>query len=618
MQEKTEYASDTTPVSDAAAETPTTKASETPIEVRKLPVLRKKPAEPPAPSTKSKTQILTLNVKEIFSDSAPGNHVNSLPDSDPAAPGKADASQSKRDEAERNQKRLETLEVTITEARQAERGFFPKIAAAFFEIQESKLYPDSYASFQAYCAGKWGYSRAHGNRLAGAGKFISRQKVSPHGDTVKKLTGESHFRPLLSKLDEAAQDAVIDLLGKWAEWDAHKEISPRMVEAAKHVLNPPEGPKGDGTKESPLVKKFVSVVNDAKKGLPKTAGKEIRKIFDQIKKKAEALGDPTRTTGIDWTDKTWNPLQGCARASAGCDHCYAAKLVATRLASVYPGLATEVKKDKKKTYFFNNLITLLPEQLGDPLRDRTPRRYFVNSMSDLFHAKVPDDFIEAVFGVMIKAHWHQFQVLTKRAKRMAEFTARYFKDKTPPENIWLGVSAEDQKALDERLPYLLEVVASIRWLSCEPLIGPIAFDSLDGIDWVVVGGESGSKRKMEAVWAMDIRDACKKADVPYFFKQWGEFGEDGKKLKKKPKKDGLTPPALEGVIHNAYPAPRITPTTSKEAAGESEESEPPGTLAPTPPPAPAPDPAMPGPPEEGEQPGDESIAAVAEEDSPSQ
>jgi protein gp37 len=213
--------------------------------------------------------------------------------------------------------------------------------------------------------------------------------------------------------------------------------------------------------------------------------------------------------------------------------------------------------DGKKSFCFTGKIKLLPEELGDPLTDRTPSRYFVNSMSDLFHIKVPDNFITAVFDVMEKAPWHQFQVLTKRPKRMAEFTQKRYADKEPPSHIWLGTSTENQEAFDERYPHLKNVIAAVRWLSCEPLLGEINFGDMAGIDWLVTGGESGSDRKMNKNWATSIRDQCQAAGVAFFFKQWGAFNEEGVK-ERKSKKDGLTPPTIDGVIYNYYPQPRIS------------------------------------------------------------
>jgi len=462
-------------------------------------------------------------------------------------------------------KELAACKKVLDEMSKNEKTAFFQIAGAIALIKGKNLYRETHSSFEGYIVEGWGYSRAHAKRLAGAGEIIARQKVAPRGAIVKSMAGESFFRPL-TKLEDAAQDAVIDLLGTWKGWDEHGRITPRMVEGAVLFLHPPEGPKP--AKPNPLIASIVAVVDEVKKDIPKDSGKEIKTLFEQIKKKAIALGNPKRTTGIDWTDATWNPLQGCARKSAGCDNCYAAKDVATRFAHLYPGLASGVNKDGKTTYIFNNIIRLLPEQLGDPLRDRTPRRYFVNSMSDLFHDKVPDEFITTVFDVMTKAHWHQFQVLTKRPERMAEFTIKYFAGKQPPANIWLGASAEDQKTLDERLPHLLKVVAAVRWLSLEPLIGRIEFKSLDGIHWVVVGGESGKDaRKMSPAWATTVRDACQKAEVPFFFKQWGAYGADGQKLKKA-KKHG--PPPLEGKIYDEYPQPRkVAP---EKAAGDKPAS----------------------------------------------
>ena len=459
----------------------------------------------------------------------------------------------------KHEETIETMKVDIVAA-------FFAIAAAFYEIREKKLYRGSHGSFAEYFQDKWNYGRAHANRLAKAGEII--KTVSPQGDTYKLLTSESHYRPLVS-LKPEDQASVLGLVGEWAKMSKQTEVSPHMVESAVAFINPAKGPAERDEDKDGLVTRCVEVVTGIEKRLPQDTSGEVKKLFGQLKAKVKALGNPARTTGIDWTNATWNPLQGCAHKSEGCDKCYAAELVATRLAGVYPGLASvKVDKNGKKSYFFNNIILLLPEHLGIPLKDGVPKMYFVNSMSDLFHDKVPVEFISAVFDVMEKASWHQFQVLTKRPKRMAAFTTERYKDKTPPANVWLGTSTENQAAYDERYPELLKVKAAVRWLSIEPLIGAIKISSLEGVDWVVVGGESGSTRKMEKKWATDICDACEKAKVPFFFKQWGEYGEDGLKLKKA-KKDGLTPPPLDGKIHNAYPkAPAAKPVvdTPVEAA----------------------------------------------------
>ena len=253
------------------------------------------------------------------------------------------------------------------------------------------LYRGTHTTFQAYFLEKWGYGRSHAYRLADAGEIYLREEASPQGDTIKLLDSEAHYRPL-SQLDDEEQNAVIDLIGKWVKWSGQKKVTPGMVESAVAVLHPAAEATPPKATKNALVAKFEAAVDEIKQKLPADASKEVRQLIDQLKKKTAALDNPTRRTGIDWTDSTWNPLQGCSHASTGCDYCYAAKLVATRLADVYPGLASEVKIKGKKTYAFNNLIRLLPDQLGEPLQDRIPRRYFVNSMSDLFHDKVPDEF----------------------------------------------------------------------------------------------------------------------------------------------------------------------------------------------------------------------------------
>jgi protein gp37 len=368
------------------------------------------------------------------------------------------------------------------------------------------------------------------------------------------LKSDAHLRHLVN-LTDGEQDEVLELVESWAKLAGLTEWSPKLIKAAKTFLHPPETARDpEDSMRSKLVRQFAGLVKKTLAEMPDKTEKVILEKIDGLAEKALALGRPPRTTGIDWTEATWNPLQGCTRASSGCDFCYAAKWMATRRADAYPGLAKEVTVDGRKAYAFCGKIVLLPDHLAVPLDDRTPKRYFVNSMSDLFHKDVPDQFIDAVFTVMEKTSWHQFQVLTKRPERMADFTEKRYKDVAPPANVWLGTSTENQEAYDERRPHLGKTKAAVRWLSVEPMLGPIDFGSLDGIDWVVVGGESGSDRRMEKIWVTGVRDQCAESKVPFFFKQWGEFDEAGQKMKGKPKKDGLGPVAkLDGVVHDAYP-----------------------------------------------------------------
>lgn len=293
-----------------------------------------------------------------------------------------------------------------------------------------------------------------------------------------------------------------------------------------------------------------------------------------------------QNSSIEWTDTTWNPLAGCTRASAGCDNCYAAKmslrLEAMALADIaagkdpggkrkYIGIAT---KNGRGVPAFNGTINLDRDELARPLFWKKPRRVFVNSMSDLFHKDVPDAFITDVFNVMHDNPMHTFQVLTKRPERAAEWSKKVWRDKLP-DNVWIGTSVENQETADERIPELLRVRAAVRFLSCEPLLGPVdltqvaanndgAIDALDpgtweemweawrdtsdnwqedfnewfhvedgskwsgpvhpGIQWVIVGGESGPHaRPMHPDWARSLRDQCQASGVPFFFKQHGEW-----------------------------------------------------------------------------------------------
>ncbi len=214
-------------------------------------------------------------------------------------------------------------------------------------------------------------------------------------------------------------------------------------------------------------------------------------------------------TEIEWTDATWNPVTGCSKITRGCDFCYA-----ERFSERFRGVS--------KHPFENGFdLTLRPERLRQPLDWRRPRRIFVNSMSDLFHKEVPRPFIDSVFDIMEAADWHTFQVLTKRSSIMVRYLrSRYGRGLAPP-HIWLGVSVEDRKNT-VRLTHLQATQASVRFVSFEPLLAPVGRVDLTGVDWAIVGGESGPHaRPMSEEWAIEIRDQCRAANVAFFFKQWG-------------------------------------------------------------------------------------------------
>lgn len=322
---------------------------------------------------------------------------------------------------------------------------------------------------------------------------------------------------------------------------------------------------------------------------------------------------------IEWTDATWNPLRGCSRVSEGCTNCYAER-VAARFSGPgmpYEGLIHPSTKGWSGNVHFVNSV------LGQPMGWKKPRRIFVNSMSDLFHEHVGEHDIDLIFAVMASAPQHTFQVLTKRPERAAEYlNDRWRLEKIydvwfsvnsgprevqdwPLPNVWLGASVEDQKTANERIPLLVQCPAAVRWLSCEPLLGPIDLERprpgpdlqqaagtsicqpwliQSGIDWVVVGGESGpGARPMHPDWAGSLRDQCASAGVPYFFKQWGEWApiDSWQPWHRKPqiaiRADGSSMPdeewhddgcrfkkigkraagrLLDGVEHNAFPEQR--------------------------------------------------------------
>jgi protein gp37 len=216
------------------------------------------------------------------------------------------------------------------------------------------------------------------------------------------------------------------------------------------------------------------------------------------------------TSSIEWTDATWNPVRGCTKISPGCKHCYA-ETFAERFRGV-PGHPYEQGFD----------LRLVPEKLAEPLKWSSQKTIFVNSMSDLFQTGIPDSYVEQVVRVMEMANWHTYQVLTKRADRLRELLSDQLRFLAQSKHIWWGVSVEDRKYGLPRIDELREAPAAVRFLSVEPLLEDLGQINLDGIHWVIVGGESGhGARPMQESWVLDIKRQCKAARVPFFFKQWG-------------------------------------------------------------------------------------------------
>ena len=243
------------------------------------------------------------------------------------------------------------------------------------------------------------------------------------------------------------------------------------------------------------------------------------------------MSDHTR---IEWTDATWNPIRGCTKISPGCAHCYA-----ETFAERFRGVAGH-------PYEQGFDLRLVPNKLADPLKWRTPKRVFVNSMSDLFHQDVPEAYIQEVVGVMLKAEWHTYQVLTKRSSRMRHLLETSLYRAASVAQIWWGVSVENRRDGLERIADLRQAPAKTRFLSVEPLLEDLGSLDLTGIHWVIVGGESGpGARPMEKEWIISIRDQCKTAGVPFFFKQWGGT------------RKGKTGRSLDGRTYDEMPAERL-------------------------------------------------------------
>lgn len=264
-------------------------------------------------------------------------------------------------------------------------------------------------------------------------------------------------------------------------------------------------------------------------------------------------------TKIEWTDATWNPIRGCSRVSEGCRNCYAERIAArfSGPGQPYEGLAVmgfpkphTPASGQRRPYVrghWTGEVRFIPELLDQPLRWKRPRKIFVNSMSDLFHENIPFFVIDEIFGTMAVCSQHTFQVLTKRPERMRNYLnsvgalqigphmqrlrAGIARLDWPWRNIWCGVSVEDQKTADERIPLLLDTPAAVRWVSYEPELGPVDFYKIAdfsrkqwGLDWIVAGGESGPRaRPAHPDWVRNVRDQCMLAGVPFFFKQWGEW-----------------------------------------------------------------------------------------------
>jgi len=255
------------------------------------------------------------------------------------------------------------------------------------------------------------------------------------------------------------------------------------------------------------------------------------KIMSRLQEKKDHL--KKRKHKIEWTETTWNPSAGCTKVSSGCQNCYAETMAIRLQGTGAVGY--------ENGFEFNTV----PSRLNDPLKRKKPTVFFVNSMSDIFHENMPKDYLDRIFEVIENTPRHTYQILTKRADRMLQ----YLSQREIPKNIWLGVTVENKQQGLPRIDKLRNLPASVKFLSVEPLLEDLGDMNLRNIDWVIVGGESGNKaRPMDKEWVVNIKKQCEAEDIPFFFKQWGTWGEDGIKRNKK-----LNGKKLEGKIWQQFP-----------------------------------------------------------------
>ena len=258
-----------------------------------------------------------------------------------------------------------------------------------------------------------------------------------------------------------------------------------------------------------------------------------------------------KPTKIEWTQASWNPTIGCNKVSSGCKNCYA-ETMAKRLQAMG-------NKDYKNGFQF----TMLPHRLNEPLKNKKPTLYFVNSMSDVFHEKMQLSFLDSIMEIITKTPHHQYQILTKRPQRMRE----YFLQNPIPQNVWLGTTVESQR-VKHRIDLVRDLEAKVKWLSCEPLISDLGELDLSGIDWVIVGGESGSSaRAMQESWVLHIKKQCEEQKVAFFFKQWGTYGSDG--IKRNKKENGAL---LGNKLYREYPKFTISNSSKIESSIRGKET----------------------------------------------
>jgi protein gp37 len=433
------------------------------------------------------------------------------------------------------------------------------ISEAIFQIHKDRLYKNSFKSFEAYCKERFGYQRAHANRLKETGRLIVEKDTSPFGDVLSLIKTGSLSRPLTS-LDQDQQELVLALLRQWLSFKQEQQLSPLLVKSAIQYANYTADEAAKPSKTSRLISQFQLVVEEAQALLSGEAKAQAAPSFDLLDSFMASFSNSRRVDVDKMRVFEWHLSKGCSIGFQNTLNPHAARLLARTLGSKFRGVAREKKsisaKKKNSSFEFTGKIILLPERMCEAFESVPAQRFRVSPLSDLFDPQIPDEFIESVFSTMERSPHHVFQLATQFAERMKLFTQERYKQRQPSENIWLGIFSTSQTSFDQDKQFLLEAHSAVRWICVRPAKDNVPPGDLAGIDWLVLEGVTGSGVRLDRAGVLELRDQCEKDKVKFFFESWGDYGEDGKPLResKKNNSDQEKAPTVDGKSHQEYPA----------------------------------------------------------------
>ena len=436
------------------------------------------------------------------------------------------------------------------------------ISEAIFQIHKDRLYKKSFKSFEAYCKERFGYQRAHANRLKETGRLILEKDTSPFRDVLSLIETESVTRPLTS-LDQNQQELVLALLRQWLSFKQEQQLSPLLVKSAIQYANYTPDAPAKTSKTSRLITQFREVVEEAQALLSDEAKAQAAPAFDLLESFLALMSDSRATDVAKMKGVDWNLSIGCSIGVENTLNPHAAKLLTRTLGSKFKGVSRERKglslKKKNSSFEFTGKIILLPERMCEAFESAAAQRFRVSPLSDLFDPEIPDEFIKSVFSTMERTPHHVFQLVTQFAERMKLFTQERYKQRQPSENIWLGTFSTNQTGFDQDKQFLLESHSAVRWICVRPAKDNVRLGDLAGIDWLFLEGVTGSGVKLDKARVLEVRDQCEKDKVKFFFESWGDYGEDGKLLResRKHKEHQEAPPTVDGKSYQEYPALKL-------------------------------------------------------------